>query len=96
MTARTVGTNNTPAINSRIDLPFEILAINKPTNGDQDICQAQKNIVFAPNHSLSIKGVIVKDISTILATYPPKVVTILSNNVTDEGDGLLYNFSHLI
>src|SRR5699024_638201 len=63
--ARTAGTTNTPIINSRIVLPFEIRAINNPTNGDQDICQAQKKIVFAPSHSFDSKGLIVRDMGTI-------------------------------
>src|SRR5690625_2665435 len=46
------GAISTPVINSRIVLPLEILAMKSPINGAQEICHAQKNIVFAPNHSL--------------------------------------------
>ena len=36
-----VGISRTTVKNSLIVLPFDILAINTPTNGDQDIHQAQ-------------------------------------------------------
>ena len=35
------GIKSTPRMNSRMVLPREILAMNMPTNGDQDIHQAQ-------------------------------------------------------
>src|SRR5699024_7414005 len=79
-TARTDGTTNTPMMNSLIVLPFEILAINRPTKGDQDICHAQKKIVFTPSHSFDSNGFIVNDIEIIFETYPPIEVTIPSNN----------------
>src|SRR5699024_4767049 len=58
--ASTAGAMSTPAINSRMVLPLEILAINKPINGAQEICHAQKKIVLAPSHSLSLYVVSVK------------------------------------
>src|SRR5690625_5050310 len=73
--ARIAGEINTPAINSRIVLPLEILAINSPIKGAHDICHAQKKIVLAPNHSLSLYGVNVRLILRKLVTYPPMVVT---------------------
>src|SRR5690606_20175602 len=72
------GTINTPATNSRIVRPLEILAINNPINGAHEMCQAQKKIVFVPSQSLSEKGVNVNAIGMTLAIYPPKVVTKLS------------------
>src|SRR5699024_1956446 len=54
------GMSNTPAINSRIVRPREIRAINNPINGAQDICQAQKKMVFLPNHSFPENGFNVK------------------------------------
>src|SRR5690625_3378278 len=60
MIARRAGTSKTPAINSLTVLPREIRAINNPIKGAQEICQAQKKIVFVPSHSLSEKGVNVK------------------------------------
>src|SRR5699024_5147944 len=65
-TANRVGTSNTPIMNSRIVLPLEIRAINNPTNGDQDMCQAQKKMVFAPSHSFSSKGLMVSDMGIML------------------------------
>ena len=41
-----------PTINSRILRPRETLAINIPTNGDQEIHQAQYKIVQPPIHPL--------------------------------------------
>src|SRR5690625_7715199 len=43
------------------------------------MCQAQKNIVFAPSHSFVSKGLIVKDMDIRLEAYPPIEVTMLSN-----------------
>ena len=45
------GTSNTAIINSRMVRPFDILAINKPTNGAQEIHQAQYIMVQPENHS---------------------------------------------
>src|SRR5690625_8029983 len=55
--------------------PFEILAMNSPIKGAQEICHAQKKMVFVPSQSLSEKGVNVKLIGTRLEMYPPSVVT---------------------
>ena len=44
-----VGTRSTPMTNSLIVLPFEILAIKSPTNGDQDSHQAQYSSVQPPS-----------------------------------------------
>src|SRR5699024_2696197 len=60
ISARTEGASKTPVTNSLIVRPLEIRAINKPTKGAQDICQAQKKIVLAPSHPLSFSGVKVK------------------------------------
>src|SRR5699024_7788221 len=68
----------TPAINSRIVRPREIRAINNPINGAQDICHAQKKMVFLPNHSFPENGFNVKLIGIKLEIYPPTVVTKLS------------------
>src|SRR5574344_275658 len=38
---KAVGTNRTPRINSRRVRPREMRAMNRPTNGDQEIHQAQ-------------------------------------------------------
>src|SRR5699024_3063118 len=77
-TAIIPGTSKTPVINWRTVRPLEIRAINKPIKGAQAMCQAQKKIVFLPSQSLSVKGVKVKDMGTILEIYPPNVVTKLS------------------
>src|SRR5699024_5721159 len=60
MIASSAGTRSTPPINPLIVRPREILAINNPINGAQEMCQAQKNIVFLPSQPLSEKGVSVK------------------------------------
>src|SRR5690625_6272121 len=69
-TASRAGTSKTPAINSLIVRPREIRAINNPIKGAQEICQAQKKIVFVPSHSLSEKGVNVKLIVMTFVMYP--------------------------
>src|SRR5690625_3988585 len=69
-TASRAGTSKTPAINSLIVRPREIRAINNPIKGAQEICQAQKKIVFVPSHSLSEKGVNVKLIGMTFVMYP--------------------------
>src|SRR5699024_8348452 len=66
ISASTDGAINTPVTNSRMVRPLEIRAINRPTNGAQEICQAQKKIVLAPNQPLSSRGVSVKLIFTKL------------------------------
>lgn len=48
---KTVGISRTQTTNSRIVRPWEILAMNRPTNGAQEIHQTQYMMVQLVNHS---------------------------------------------
>lgn len=48
---KTVGISRTQTTNSRIVRPREILAMNRPTNGAQEIHQTQYMMVQLVNHS---------------------------------------------